>query len=468
MTMPTIKELENEYVQTHAKSQQLYQQALLHFASGVTHDARFAKPFPIYATRTSGSRKWDVDGNEYVDYVMGHGTLILGYGDERVLAAFQEQIPKAIHMGTSTELEIEWAELLKQLVPAARNGWIRATSCGSEAVAMAIRLSRIYTRRNKIVIQAGCYHGKGDSTLLAYHGPPFGLCNAEGIPAGVREDVIIVPFNNLDAVESALKTGEVAAVLLHCNNLYTKEYLLGLRKLTQQYGAVFLMDEVISGFRFAAGGAAEYYGVTPDLTTLGKVPGGGAPIGVICGKKEILDFYSFKDAHWNQFTRIASGGTWNAQPLCIAGGIAMMKILLQERDTIYPRLYEIGKRLTNSFNQQAKSLGVTALASGYPYEAPTLFNIHFFKEPLRSEHQYLWQTGPTSFKDYRLKSQYSTNRLASYVNYLVMANSGIHPFASTSFFTCAAYTEEDLQKTEMAFGNSLQILKENQLIGRLQ
>ncbi len=466
--MPTVKELENEYVRTHAKSQQLYQQALTHFASGVTHDARFAKPFPIYATHTSGSRKWDVDGNEYVDYVMGHGTLILGYGDTRVLAAFQEQIPKAIHMGTSTELEIEWAELLKQLVPAARNGWIRATSCGSEAVAMAIRLSRIYTRRNKIVIQAGCYHGKGDSTLLAYHGPPFGLCNAEGIPAGVREDVIIVPFNNLDAVESALKTGEVAAVLLHCNNLYTKEYLFGLRKLTQQYGAVFLMDEVISGFRFAAGGAAEYYGVTPDLTTLGKVPGGGAPIGVICGKKEILDFYSFKDAYWNQFTRIASGGTWNAQPLCIAGGIAMMKILLQERDTIYPRLYEIGKRLTNSFNQQAKSLGVTALASGYPYEAPTLFNIHFFKEPLRSEHQYLWQTGPTSFEDYRLKSQYSTNRLASYVNYLVMANSGIHPFASTSFFTCAAYTEEDLQKTEMAFGNSLQVLKENKLIGRLQ
>ena len=124
MTMPTVKELENEYIRTHAKSQQLYQQALMHFASGVTHDARFAKPFPIYATHTSGSRKWDVDGNEYVDYVMGHGTLILGYGDARVLAAFQEQIPKAIHMGTSSELEIEWAELLKQLVPAAQNGWI--------------------------------------------------------------------------------------------------------------------------------------------------------------------------------------------------------------------------------------------------------------------------------------------------------------------------------------------------------
>jgi glutamate-1-semialdehyde 2,1-aminomutase len=468
MTMSTIKELENEYVRTHSKSQQLYQRALTHFASGVTHDARFAKPFPIYATHTSGSRKWDVDGNEYVDYVMGHGTLILGYGDARVLTAFQEQIPKAIHMGTSTELEIEWAALLKQLVPAARNGWIRATSCGSEAVAMAIRLSRVYTRRNKIVIQAGCYHGKGDNTLLAYHGPPFGFCNAEGIPRGVKDDVIIVPFNNLDAIESALKTGDVAVVLLHCNNLYTKEYLIGLRKLTQQYGAVFLMDEVISGFRFAAGGAQEYYGVTPDITTLGKVPGGGAPIGVICGKKEILDFYSFKDAHWNQFTRIASGGTWNAQPLCIAGGIAMMKILLQERDKIYPRLYEIGKRLTNSFNQQAESLNVAALASGYPYEAPTLFNIHFLHTPLRPEHQYLWQTGPTSFEDYYVKTQYSSNPQASYVNYLVMANSGIHPFASTSFFTCATYTEDDLQKTEAAFGKSLRILKENKLIGQLR
>lgn len=146
----------------------------------------------------------------------------------------------------------------------------------------------------------------------------------------------------------------------------------------------------------------------------------------------------------------------------------MMKTLLQERDTIYPRLYEIGKRLTSSFNQQAESLDVAAVACGYPYESPTLFDIHFLQDPPRPEHQYLWQTGPASFEDYIVKSQYSSNPQARYVNYLVMANSGIHPFASTSFFTCATYTEEDLQKTETAFGKSLQSLKDNKLIGRLR
>jgi len=243
--MPTIDELEKEYLRKHPKSKELYERALKCYPSGVTHDARFAKPFPIYAVKALGAKKWDVDGNEYVDYVMGHGSFILGYGDERVVEAFQEQIPKAVHMGTSTELEVEWAELIKKIVPAARDGLIRATSCGSEAIAMAIRLSRIYTRRNKIIVQAGVYHGKVDATLLAYHGPPFGKCNTLGIPQGVKNDVIIVPFNDLEAVEKALATGDVACVLLHCNNLYTEEYIKGLRKLTKQYGAVFIMDEVV-------------------------------------------------------------------------------------------------------------------------------------------------------------------------------------------------------------------------------
>lgn len=463
--MPTINELERKYVEKHPKSKQLYERALNCYASGVTHDARFAKPFPIYATKALGAKKWDVDGNEYVDYVMGHGGLIFGYGDERVLAAFQDQIPKAIHMGTCTELEIEWAELIKKIVPAARNGLVRATACGSEAITMAIRLSRIYTGRNKIIVHAGSYHGKGDATLLAYHGPPLGIYNTRGIPQGIKNDVIIVPFNNLEAVKKALVTGDVACVLLHCNNLYTKQYIEGLRKLTRQYGVVFIMDEVISGFRYAAGGAQEYYGVTPDLAVLGKVPGGGAPIGVICGKSEILDFYSFKDDYWNRFIRIAAGGTWNAQPLCIVGGIAMMKIILKERDTIYPRLYNIGKRLTKSFNEQAEDIGVAALAAGLPYENPTIFRLNFLNRPVLADKIYLWQTGPATFEDYVTKAGFMASSQANYANYLVLTNNGIHSMRGTSFFTCTKYTEEDLQKTEAAFGETLKVLKENNLIG---
>ena len=412
-----------------------------------------------------GSRKWDVDGNEYVDYVMGHGGLIFGYGDERVLAAFQDQIPKAIHMGTSTELEIEWAELIKKIVPAARTGLVRAAACGSEAVMMAIRLSRAYTNRNKIVVQGGSYHGTGIATLLAYRGPPFGMCNTQGIPMGIRNDTVIVPFNNLEAVKKVLSIGDVACVLLHCNNLYTKEYIEGLRKLTRQYGAIFIMDEVISGFRYAAGGAQEYYGVTPDLAVLGKVPGGGAPIGAICGKREILDLFSFKDDYWNRYTRIAAGGTWNAQPVCIAGGIAMMKIILAERDTIYPRLHSIGKRLTKSFNEQAEDLGVTALSVGLPYENPTIFTLNFLNHPVPSDKMCLWQTGPATFEDYVTKAEFTAGDRANYANYLALTVSGVHSMRGLSFYTCTKHTEEDLQKTEVAFSKTLRVLKENKLVG---
>lgn len=464
--MPTVSELEKEYAVKHPKSKQLYERALNCYASGVTHDLRFATPFPIYAVKAVGGRKWDVDGNEYVDYVMGHGGLLLGYGDERVVAAFQDQIPRAIHMGTCTELEIEWAELIKKLVPCARGGFVRACGCGGEAVMMAVRLSRIYTGRDKVVLYATSYHGTGDTVVLGFHGPPFGICNVRGIPKGVKDDVIIVPFNNLDAVEQVFAAGDVACILLHCNNLYTREYIKELRELTRQYGVVFIMDEVVSGFRYAAGGAQEYYGVTPDLAVLGKIIGGGAPVGAICGKREIMEFYAFKDdEYWNKFIRVAVGGTWNAQPLSIVGGIAMMKIISAERDTIYPRLYEIGKRLTKSFNDQAEDLGVAALASGLPFENPTLFKIDLFNQPVSPDKMYLWQTGPAKFEDYVTKQGFMASQ-AGYAHHLALTNNGVHAMRSgLSFFTCTKYTEEDLQKTEAAFGASLRVLKENKLVG---
>lgn len=465
--MPTIGELEREYTEKHPKSRRLYERAQNCFASGVTHDGRNARPFPIYATEARGTRKWDVDGNEYVDYVMGHGGLLFGYGDERVLAELERQIPKALHMGACTELEIEWAELIKKLVPNARNGLVRATSCGSEAVQMAIRLSRIFTGRDKIVIHAGAYHGKQDVTIYARGAPPIGVYNVRGIPKGVTDDVIIVPFNDLEAVEEALRTGEVACVILHCNAFYSREYLEGLRELTSRYGAVFLMDEVVSGFRYSAGGAQEYYGVTPDLTAIGKVIGGGAPVGAICGSREILDLYSFKDDHWNRFVRLAVGGTWNAQPITIAGGIAMMKVVDAERDRIYPRLYETGRRLTKAFNEMAEDLGVSALAYGLPIDDPTTISINLFNRRVPADKEYLWRTGPASFEEYTIKSGFYAGGPANYTTYLSMTNNGVFSYSGRGGSLCTKYTAEDLERTEHAFDTTLRALKENDLIGRI-
>jgi len=465
--MPTIGELEREYTEKHPKSRQLYEKAQNCFASGVTHDARNARPYPIYATEARGTRKWDVDGNEYVDYVMGHGALLFGYGDERVLADLEKQMPKALHMGACTELEIEWAELIKKLVPSAKNGLVRATSCGSEAVQMAIRLSRIYTERDKIVIHAGAYHGKQDVTIYARGAPPIGVYNVRGIPKGVTNDVIIVPFNDLEAVEEALKSGEVACVILHCNALYSREYIEGLRELTSRYGAVFLMDEVVSGFRYSAGGAQEYYGVTPDLTAIGKVIGGGVPVGAVCGKEEILDFFSFKDDHWNRFVRVAVGGTWNAQPAAIVGGITMLKAIDAERDRIYPYLYDAGRRLAKSFNEMVEDLGITAFAYGLPIDDPTTISIHLFNREVPSDKEYLWRTGPTSFEDYAIKSGFYARGEANYATYLSMINNGVFSYSGRGGSLCTKHTKGDLEVTERVFDVTLRMLRENDLIGRV-
>lgn len=466
--VPSIKEVENEYINKHETSKRLYERAKECFASGVTHDTRYVKPFPLYAERASGAKKWDVDGNEFVDYAMGHGSLLFGYGDERVQESFQEQIQNAVHMGSSTELEIRWAEHIKQLVPCAQDGLVRACSSGSEAIQTAIRLARIYSGKDKIVLQAGSYHGKGDQVIIAHNGPPYGMQNVNGIPDGMKNDVEIVPLNDLDALETVFADGDVACVLHHCNNLYDEEYINGIRELSRKYGVVFIMDEVVSGFRFAAGGAQEYYGVEPDLAVLGKVIGGGAPIGAVCGKEEIMKYHEFRedDPYWNTFKRISVGGTWNAQPISIVGGIAMMNVIAEEKDTIYPRLYEIGNRLTSTFNEHADDLGVTALAHGVPTEHPTNVKIHLFNRPIPSETRRLYRDGPKTFDDYETKQRLEAED-AGHPYYLTLANNGVYGLhGGQSLVTCTAYTEEDLHATEDAFRRSLEVLKGNDLIGR--
>lgn len=462
----TVNDIENKYINKHNGSKQIYDEAKNSFASGVTHDVRYVEPFPIYAERARGTKKWDVDGNEFVDYAMGHGSLLLGYGDDRIRASFREQVEEGIHMGSSTEMEIQWAKLIKSLVPCANNGLVRACSSGSEAVQTAIRLARIHTGNDKIILQAGSYHGKADPVIISHEGPPYGMRNVKGIPDGIKEDVEIVPFNNLNAVEEILREGNVAGVLLHSNNIYEEGYIEGLRDLTEKYDSLFIMDEVVSGFRYAAGGAQEYYGVEPDIAVLGKVIGGGAPIGAVCGSEEVMKYHKFKDDdYWNNYQRIAVGGTWNAQPISIIGGIAMMEIINDEKDKLYPKLHEIGNRLKNSFNEIAEDLNVSALANGLPPDNPTYIKLNLFNRPLASDDERLFQRGPSTFSDYEKKQSYVSEE-ASTPFYQSMANNGVYGLhENRALITCTKYSEEDLQKTENAFRASLEALKINDLIG---
>jgi glutamate-1-semialdehyde 2,1-aminomutase len=463
--MSSLKELEDAYIATHSRSFKLYQRAQHSYPSGVSHDARYTQPFPIYVTHALGTTKWDVDNNMYVDYVMGHGALLFGYGDPVITEALRHCIAHGVHLGACTELELEWAELIKHLVPSARDGWVRGTASGTEANQMAIRLARWYTGRDRIVLHAGAYQGKGDTTILVSRGPPFGRVNIRGIPHGVRDDVVMVPYNDLAAVETAFQTGQVAAIILQGNALYARAYITGLRELTNQYGVVFIMDEVVSGFRYAVGGAQDYYGVTPDLTTLGKVIGGGAPVGAICGPSTILEAYAFKDAHWNRFTRIGVGGTWNAQPLAIVGGITALKQIVAAGSALYDRLYHMGRRLVQHVNRRASELNVAVQALGLPVDDPTTLSIQLLNRAIAPEHRFLWETGPASFADYRTKAEYTAAPPAQYALYLAMINNGVFSYRGSGGSLCTKYTEKDLTQTEAAIDVALEVLQANHLVG---
>jgi len=440
--MPTISELEREYAERHPRSKQLNERASHCFANGVTHDARYVRPFPIYMVRADGTKKWDADGNEYIDYIMGHGALLFGYNDERLRIAI-ENVLSNLHMGSCTELEIEWAEMIKKLVPCARDGLVRAWACGGEAIMMAARLARIHTGKDKIVLNEGCYHGTWEEVNYAHIGPPNGLYNVRGIPKSTRENVAIVPYNKPEEVEKVFAQGDAACFILQGNAPYTKEYMQSIRELTTKYGVVFILDEVVSGFRYAAGGAQEYYGVTPDLSVLGKIVGGGAPIGAICGHRDLLQYHEFRehDAYWNRFVRISVGGTWNAQPLCISAGLEAMRLIERERDLIYTRLYEVCDTLTKQINEGAEEIGTAISASGTPPERP-MVNIGL-------------RFGPGS------------SPMASYAYYLSMVSLGIYPFGGGSrLIPCVKHYGTDVEKTGEATRDSMRVLKENDLVPR--
>ena len=462
----TVDDVKRTYVETHPSSERLYERARDSYASGVTHDSRYMEPFPVYASRANGSTKWDVDDNEYVDWVMGHGTLLFGYADDRVASAIRDQVGRGTHLGASTELEIEWAELIRELVPCAEDGFVRACSSGSEAISTAIRLARLHTGNDRIVLQAGAYHGKDDQVNYAYNGPPFGLRNVAGIPEGVTDTVELVPFNDLAAAESVFAKGDVACVILHSNNHYEPGYVEGLRDLARTYGVVFVMDEVVSGFRYAAGGASEYYGVEPDLAVLGKIVGGGAPVGAVCGTRELMQYHEIRDDRfWNEFRRISVGGTWNAQPLSIVGGIAMLRTIADDADAIYPRLREVGSGLVERFNDHAEDLGVAALATGVPPEDPARVSIHLFDEHLSSADRRLFETGPSSFEDYERKQELqASDAIQPFA--LSMLNEGVFPHSGgSSYVPSTAHTDEDLDATGQAMAESLGVLKSEGLVG---
>jgi len=448
-------QVEKEYLKRHPKSRVLYKRALKVFARGVTHDARFFKPMPIYCVNAKGSKKWDVDGNEYIDYWMGHGALILGHAHPIVTEAAVTQAKKGTHLGASHELEIEWAEKVTKLLPCAHGGLVEFTSSGTEATLMALRISRTYTGKQKIIKFLSHFHGWLDYTFIDYNpdfSPPLEGMFPPGIPDGTLRSVAVLPPNDIEAVEKTIENGDVACVILEPGGASMgyiptyKPFLEQLRKVTRENGVILIFDEVVTGFRDAPGGAQEHYGVTPDLSTLGKILGGGYPGGAVTGRREIMEMLDFKDEEGWEHKRVRHPGTFNANPLSAAAGNACLNLIL--KGEAHPHVNYAGEKFRSALNDAFEDAGVNGLAWGTT-DSIVYVGFGFSEEDLEV----------SNIQDYvDFQKKRAMNREAITHLDRAMINKGVHPMGPR-FILSIAHTDEDLQKTAECFEESLKELK---------
>ena len=337
------------YADAFDGSRQRFEIAKTLFPTGVTHDARMMDPFPVYINRAKGSKKWDVDGHELIDYFVGHGSHLLGHSPEAVVLAVQEQMSKGTHPGACHDLEIEWATWVKKLIPSAER--VRFTGSGTEATMMALRLARLFTGRAKFLKFHGHFHGWHDYVTISAD-PPYESTSVPGVPAGVTDCCVAIPPNDLNRVEDTLKANrDIGAVILeptggHWGAVPIRgEFLHGLRELCTKYDVLLIFDEVITGFRVAPGGAQQVYGVTPDLTTLAKILAGGLPGGCVVGRADILAFIEARAGK----PKMKHPGTYNANPLSASAGIATLQQIATGEPCV--KANAIARYLRNGLNE---------------------------------------------------------------------------------------------------------------------
>src|SRR5436190_2552182 len=321
----TAMSIADRFAAAFPGSRQRYEQACQVFPAGVTHDLRYLEPFPIYVDRQKGSRKWDVDGHEFVDYWSGHGAMLLGHSHPAVVLAVQNQVEKSTHAGGCHDLEVEWGQWVRRLVPSAER--VRFTGSGTEATLMALRLARIFTGRPKFLKFAGHFHGWHDAVSVGSD-PPYDTLAVPGVPEAVTANTVVIPPSDLGLLERTLKADpQIGAVILeptggHWGTVPIRgPFLKGLREVCSRYNRLLIFDEVITGFRVAPGGAQAFYGVTPDLTSMAKILAGGLPGGCVGGRADVLAFIEPRPGK----PKMKHPGTYNANPLSASAGVAALK-----------------------------------------------------------------------------------------------------------------------------------------------
>ncbi|MDX1968892.1 MAG: glutamate-1-semialdehyde 2,1-aminomutase [Planctomycetaceae bacterium] len=415
---------------SHERSQAEFSRAQRALPGGVNSPARAfggVGGTPVFMQRGDGAYLFDLDGNRYIDYIGSWGPHIFGHRPPEIMAAIHAALDRGTSFGAPTELESELAELVIDAVPSVE--MVRMVNSGTEATMSAIRVARGFTRRDKIIKFAGCYHGHVDSLLVKAgsgtltHGHP----SSPGVPAGCTQDTVVLEYNAVQQLTEAFQSigDQLAAVILEpvVGNMGlvipTREFLETLRRLCDQHGAVLIFDEVMTGFRLAYGGAQELFGIQPDMTTLGKILGGGMPVGAYGGKAEIMK-------HVSPMGPVYQAGTLSGNPVAMAAGIAMLK-LLKSRNP-YPQLAEYTQRL-------AAGLSTHAAAAGIPHTCPhvgSMITLFFAPNPVTN---------------LATATQSDTARFARFFH--AMLDRGVYLACSQfeAHFVSAAHTEADLQAT---------------------
>ncbi|MCZ7380073.1 MAG: glutamate-1-semialdehyde 2,1-aminomutase [Candidatus Methanoperedens sp.] len=345
------------------KSRKLFEEAKKVLPGGVSSPVRAIKPYPFYTKRANGSKITDIDGNEYIDYVMGYGPLLLGHNYPAIKEAVIKQLPDGWLYGTPTELEVTLAKEIIKLYPSI--GMVRFVSTGTEATMGALRAARGFTRKNKFIKIEGGFHGAHEAALVkaGSGATTLGTPDSAGVPKDFTKNTLQVPFNDIEAMTAAIGAykDDVAAVIIepvlgNIGPILPKEgYLKEVRAVTRENDVVLIFDEVITGFRLAMGGAQEYYGVTPDMTTLGKILGGGFHIGVIGGKREIMENISPAGP-------VYQAGTFNGSPVSMTAGLAVIKTLKGEK--VHAKVNKAGDSMRAGLSDVISDLGLDYSVSG--------------------------------------------------------------------------------------------------------
>ena len=430
------------------KSEQLFAEALRYIPGGVNSPVRAFRAVggqPFFVNQAKGAHIFDVDGNDYVDYVGTWGPAILGHAHPKVIEAVQQAAVKGTSFGIPNPLEVTMAKLICAAAPSVQK--VRMCNSGTEATMSAIRLARGFTKRDKIIKFEGCYHGHVDSLLVkAGSGAlTFGHPDSAGVPASFTQHTVVLPFNDMEAVRAAFAAneGQMAGIILEPvpgnAGLYLPKpgYLEFLREITAAHGALLIFDEVMTGFRLARGGAQEQYGITPDLTCFGKIIGGGLPVGAFGGRAEIMDYLA-------PLGPVYQAGTLSGNPLAMAAGIAVLEELSNAecgvrsaesgnggRPNVYARLEELGAQLETGMKDAAKAAKVSvqfnrigSMFCGYFTERP----VHNLADAMHSDRE----------------------RFKKYFHGMLAEGIYLAPSQFEAGFISTAHSEEDIDKTVKA------------------